>query len=1476
MVIKEFKSIKKALKIFSIVLLVILLIISSIWGIFQIPRVQTYAAQKAANYFSEKLNTPITIKSLEVDFWNKIILKKFYIEDLNQDTLVYLETLTVNVEGLNYRSKGLTMSVELTQPVVNLYQRKGESEFNYEFISNYFSQDSSSETSSDWNVTVKGVTVEQGTFRFHDFDEEPVPYGVDYFHTEVRDLRLNAKEFIFDADTIVFRLNSLSLKDVSGFQLDNLSANSMIYPGGIFLKKMNIHARNTDLNGEFSMLAENFSDYGDFIDKVQMKSNFESTLIHVTDLAYFVPQLKGVENYVYLEGEINGTVSNLKGKNVEIIINKETFLTGDFAFRGLPDFTNTFISLELEEFRTSAKGLRKIPYPPFENRNTMDVPENLNLLGNINFKGNFTGYPSDFVAYGQFETALGGMNTDLLMKKDDRGLIEYKGKINSKEFKLGELLGQNELGSIGLNVRLNGSGLTKETASLSTEGAVKFIEYKGYRYSNISVNGSFNKEQFTGNLGVNDKNLKSEFTGIINISESTPVSQFKLIVKEAKLAKLNLFNQKDTSTTLIFNSNVDIKGKNIDDFSGRATINNLSYRDKRLDHKIDNFELIADRKGGKRNIELFSSFLDAKMLGDYKIMDLTTLYNNYVNNFFPDSNYVPVVLINQDFIVEARLKDTKPITEVLLPELSIDSGLELKAKFNSKNYFAKIVLGGNRLKYEASDLRNFDLNIDSEKDSIHLQFSSESLSINGSQKFKGLSIRSKVENLTNNNLIQWDQFGDKIGEGRLKIMNEIESFYKMNFTFVNSYFNVSDSIWRIDSGNAIVLDSGNFDVTQLSLGNQLQHLQLGGKVSSSQSDTLDIELTNIDLAFITSLLPENTVNLRGEANGSSSIVGVYKDLSLTTNLELTNLFINDVEIGRSNLKSTWDSESKSLLVDGNLGDKESDILRLNGSVFPLKEENSLELVLEFNQFPLELIRPYIEEYITDVAGNLNGKVDVSGEAEAPLLKGVLDLQETKFHVNYLNTDYTVDDKIIFEPDFIGFNLIKIFDSEKNPAIATGTVFHENYSNFNFDIGLEFNNFLSLNTTANDNNLYYGRGVTSGTANLSGYADQLIIELDVKTERGTDFKIPLEEGVDVSNSDFLVFTNSPEYNKGDVPKVDLSGIQMNFDLEITPDAKLQIIFDEQVGDIIRGTGDGSLKLEINTIGDFNIYGQYLVTKGDYLFTLQNVINKRFDIAAGSSIYWDGSPYEAVLDIRAIYNLRAPLYDLFPNDTTNNYKRRTPVELELQLTDYLLNPDINFDIRLPSADENTKRQLESVLFVNSGDVNLQEMNQQVLGLLVFNRFVPTASTGGGDGYNRGTPGLNIGYEFVSNQLSNWFSQLSDQFDVGVNYRPGDDLNSDELDLSLSTEVFNNRLLLDGNVGYSGDNPQVTNQNSNFIGEFTAEYKLSRDGRYRVKGFNRSVTNSLLQLNSPYTQGVGLFYREEFDTAGELWRKYFGKRK
>ena len=1447
-----------------------------LWGLLQIPKVQTYAAKKAANYLTSELRVPVTLSHLKIDFWNQIILRNLYVEDLNRDTLIYLQELDIAINELDFLDHKLGVSIHLQQPKAKTYLLQNDSVFNHQFLIDYFSSSDTTTIQLDWEFNLNSIKISNGAYEYYDDNRAREPFGVDYFHISADSLNLLADEFFLEEDTVLFYLRHLSLKEQSGFNLGVLAARTKIYPGVFDLTDLQIETGNTTVKGSYKMEAESFSDYVDYNNKVKMKGSLHSTVVNIVDLAYFVPPFLGIDNEVFIDGDVEGTVANLRANDLKLKVSGGTTLEGDFSFRGLPDIENTFIFTDLKEMNTSAYALRTIPVPPFQERKKLNIPASFNQLGNIKFRGNFTGYISDFVAFGSFSSALGSIETDVLLKQNASEQYEYSGKLSTSAFQLGEFLNEEKLGSTALNISINGAGFTKEDADFKAKGVVNYIDFSNYRYQKVKLNGAFRKEQFLGTVNIKDENLIAAFNGNIDLNEEKPVSKFKLNVSEAKLAILNLFNQKDSLTALSFESEIDLKGADLDDISGTAFVRNLKYVDRKLNHEVTEFQLNAGKNEGKRKIELESSFMDGKMEGDFKISTLDKTFKNVYYQFF-DSTIQATSTNAQVFDFSARFKNTKPITEVLLPDLSIAEESKVNLFFSSVDSIIQLKVIGSELSYADNTMKDFVVNLDATKDSLQFNLNTKNLKLAGIDSLVGIELQSSVKNQTNRNDLVIKNWGSKISNIDWFVSNRFQNLFEMDLAFVNSSFQVNNTFWEIDDNNKIHLDSGRFDINNLNIGNDLQQLQIEGKASGSIEDTLNVDLREIDLKFVSSLLPENSVALEGVANGTASIISLYQNVSFTADLELDSLFINNVEIGESNLKSTWNPELKALIVDGNLGDATSDILRISGSVFPLQQENSLDLSVDFNQFPLELIRPYLVDYITDIEGFINGKIAVEGEGSAPQLKGILGLNQSRFHVNYLNTSYSIDDQVIVEPDFIGFNLIKVKDSKGSPAIATGTIFHENYHNFNYDIGLEFTNFFSLNTTAKDNDLFYGKGYASGTGNISGYGDQLILELDLKTEKGTDFKIPLEEGVSVSNSDFLVFTNSPDYNKEKAEEVDLSGIELNFDLEITPDAKLQIIFDEQVGDIIKAQGRGDLSMIINTIGDFNIFGQYLVEKGDYLFTLQNVINKRFEIAKGSSIYWDGDPYQAVLGMEAIYKLRAPLYDLFPNDSTDadQYKRRTPVELALKLNDNLMSPSISFDISLPEASEQAKRQLESVLYVNNNDVNSQEMNQQVFGLLVLNRFLPSSAAAATDGgYNAGNQSLNNGYEFVSNQLSNWASRLSDNFDVGLKYQPADELNSDQFDVSVSTQLFQDRLTVDGNLGYTGDNPELQNQNSGFVGEFTAIYKL-KDGRYRLKGFNRSVTNSLLQLNSPYTQGIGFFYREEFDTVGELWRKYFNKK-
>lgn len=1440
----------------------------------QSSKVQTYLTQKVAGYLSKELNTEISIQGIDIEFFNSIVLDEFLIKDQREDTLAYVEQLKIGIRFFNQELNDFRLGkVLLIRPQFNIYSTDSI-DFNYSFINRYFSSPKK-DSVSKFEIGISSIKIENGQFKFHDFNKIDTEDQVNYSHVDISNLNLFAKKTIVNDSLIYAEVKRLSLVAENGFKLHNLASNCTFKSGLMQFDELVVQTFATDLYADYSMSYNSLSDFSEFIDKVKLKTNFRSSLIDVNDLAYFVPLFKGINNKVYITGDVSGLVSNLKGRNLSFQVDKETFFNGKFDLRGLPDIESCYMYFKVNELKTNAIGLRKLPYPPFDENNHLDIPINLDYLGEIKFSGEFTGFYNDFVAYGDFTTDLGKLKTDLKLAENENQEFEYLGEIKSNRFKIGKFIEFKNLSELSLDIKIDGKGLNVNELEAEAIGKLDYIVLNDYKYEGLELNGNFSNKKFTGKISLEDENLDFDFVGLIDANRKKPISKFNLILNKSNLAKLNIFRQYDTLTQLSFNANLNLIGDNIDEVEGSAIFRDIKFKDSKLNHHIDSLNLFAEGNSFNRNIQLESDLLDAEITGAFEIYKLPKIIKRFIQEYIPKSQPIEEFVESQNFRYSFLIKNANPFTEVFLPKLVLSSGSELYGQMDTESLNSVLVLKSDQIEYGSNSIRNTNLELMSKPDSIFSKLSALYFKVNQFEFGKIANQNSLSSGRISSSLV-WSTLNGEKNNGEINVLGNLYEYNNLDLQFNNSFVNLNDSMWTFSDSNSIKIDSNSYTFEHFGIGNGNQLVEINGAISE-QKDTLDLKLENLNLEYLSSLIPEGILKLKGEANGTASLRDVYHNLSLLSNLRMNNLEINDTRIGDAKLLSTWDPLRQSLDIVATLGEKTENVLGFKGTVYPLKSENSLDLVLTFKETPINLLKPYLTDILSDLEGSITGDINITGEANKPILNGGFNLNNAAFRIDYLNTSYKINDRIIVEPDFIGFNLIEIEDEKGQKAIATGTIFHNNYSDFNLDIGLEVDRFLALNTNSKQNDLYYGRAVVTGDANISGYADQLILELSVATEKGTDFNIPISDGVEISDSDYLIFTNNSDTTEKVEDDIDLSGIQMNFDLDISPDAKVQIIFDEQVGDILRGKGSGNLKLEINTLGNFNIFGEYVVQEGDYLFTLQNVINKRFDIASGSRISWDGNPYDAGIDIKAIYNLRAALYDLMPEDTTSNLRRRVPVELELQMTNKLLAPDIDFDIRLPSSDDRVKRRLESILYVNSSDKNRQEMNQQVFGLLVLNRFLPPASGVTTEtGFDRGTPGVNNGYEFLSNQLSNWLSKVSDQFDIGVNYRPGDDITNDELDLSLSTEVFNDRLVLDGNLGYTSDNSVAENQsNSNFIGEFSAEYKISKDGRLRVRGFNRSTNNNLLQNVSPYTQGVGLFYREEFNSLDELWKKYFHKK-
>jgi hypothetical protein len=589
-------------------------------------------------------------------------------------------------------------------------------------------------------------------------------------------------------------------------------------------------------------------------------------------------------------------------------------------------------------------------------------------------------------------------------------------------------------------------------------------------------------------------------------------------------------------------------------------------------------------------------------------------------------------------------------------------------------------------------------------------------------------------------------------------------------------------------------------------------------------------------------------------------------MGLTSNISIKELKINGDSLGNASAITIWDTKSKILGLNVNIIQGTVKIVEIKGQLNTGKEKDNIDLDVVAQKIYLRMFARFVKDYISDLKGVASGNLHITGSFSDPVVDGKLRFQKTSFIVNYLNTQYNLSDEVTLTDKWIGFNSVTINDTKGNTAIASGKIYHEHFKDFRFDVALNAGKFQVLNTNSSQNNLYYGSAYVSGALFVKGALSNVIIDAAVKSERGTQIFIPLSNTDEVSQSDFITFVKHDTLNK--VPEkynnVDLSGITMNFDLEVTPDAEVQLIFDSKIGDIIKGRGTGNIKMEINTLGIFKMYGEYTIDDGDYLFTLQNIVNKRFEVEKGGTIRWNGNPYDAEINLNAVYGLRASLYDLLGDSTL---KKRIPVECKLNMTNKLMNPTIKFGVEIPNIDDNIAAQVRKVVPENDE----QENSNQVFSLLVLGRFATprglSADPSSGVSSNAS--------ELLSNQLSNWASHISKDVDIGFNYRSGDDISREEMELALSTQLFNDRVTVDGNVGVANSN--TTQNTSNIVGDFNVDVKINRDGKLRVKGFNKS-NNGLINSNT-YTQGVGLFFREEFDTLSDLvnrYKAYFRKKK
>jgi hypothetical protein len=1475
------KIIKKILQLTAVLLFLVFAIPVSAFLLLQNDRIQTKMVNRVMQIVSDDLKTRFTIDKIDIAFLYRIRLNHVYLEDLSGDTLLYTESLTfgirhiyplkqeISIGSINLNKTLFSLSIDSARNLnltyfIDKLRRKGEG-------------------GGGWKVNFNNIRMRDGRFALQSYYSTPAAYGVNYSDMHISGINADLKRFLPTPDSVSFFIRSLQFTERSGFRLENLTGEFSESKTFLSFRNVSLSTPYSYLQGdEISLRFRNWNQCkGDsFVRFVRLMINLAPSSINLSDIGFFAPSFRNTNQLISVSGQVKGPVSNLKGKKLEIGFGTGSIIKGELNLEGLPEIRSTFIHADIKQFTSWSDDIESLHLP---GQRFIRIPDQVDKLGRITYLGKFTGFIDDFVAFGKFSTGLGVLNTDLLFRPDTGNFIDFDGKLSATDFDLGTLLdAANQVGKISLSITVSGASAAGKSVNARLNGLIQQFGFKEYEYSNIALSGDLKNKTFNGSVKVRDPNIELEFLGQVNLSDSIARFDFTANVTEANLYALN-FNRSDPYFTASFYLIARGQGNSLNTLNGEIKLLNSLFTKKEKQLQIYDFTVLAEDQSGIDHLQLRSDFMDADLTGNYELPEINRIFGRFLNAYLPslaDSGTFEPNAAHNSFDLKATIKNAKPLFDFFLPEYYIADKSNLICSYDSDDKGLNILFHCPQLYFKGITWNGLVVSVFSNENLLDFEAGGRNVSLGNNMRLENFSVTSSLSADSADLQIRWNNWKDLLNKGDLRALARLSRLPKQKHPHIEidlfqANFITGDTVWTISPGK-IEIDSTHTELANIRINHRDQFFRLDGILSELPNDRLDLEFNRFNLGNLNGMMRSSGFKLGGVLNGNASVSGIYQNPLFTSRMNIDSLMINNEILGTSSIASSWDDKRKVVNVEAYTMRENLKTLEIKGTYAPAGE-GRIEFDLVLDKLRLNIFNPYVSRIFSDLRGMASGKASLSGTISKPLLNGQVNLQKSAFTVNYLKTRYNFTEKIRIENNNIYFDQVRIFDPKGNSAYLNGAIRNKYLKNFQFDMTIRSDEFLCMNTTQADNKMFYGTAYGTGVVfKISGPPKNLTMDISATTGKNTGIKIPLSNEGKLSEYNFItVITDDTIEIEEDTEtnyQVNLSGLQINFDLTVTPEAEVQLIFDPKLGDIIRGKGSGNLDMKISTAGDFLMYGEYIIEEGDYLFTLQNFINKKFNIESGGRIRWTGDPFNASIDIVANYQTKASLNDLFGTDDERQTK--VLVDDRLTMTGMLMKPDVKYSIYLPNADEKTR------LDVSNAISSSEELNKQFISLLIQNRFVPSNTMGQASSGSTTSPysnaaGVNAS-EFLSNQLSHWLSQISNDVDIGINYRSNREMKndevrkSDEVQVALSTQLFNDRLTINGSVDVATN--AAVYATDNIVGEFDIDYKITRNGKFRVKTFNHINNEMLYEYAAPYTQGLGVFYKEEFNSVGELWRHYW----
>jgi len=1362
---------------------------------------------------------------------------------------------------------------------VHLSKQDSVSPLNIQFIIDAF-KPKDDRPKEKVEFVVNSLNISNGRF-FYDVEDKPLKTNTfDANHIQVSDLNAKLSLKSLASDSLNVQVKKISLKEKSGLEISNLIFRLITQDKKASVRgfRLDLPSSYLELN-KFEVDLTPTSDTANVFDYATLDCIIASSRFSPKDIAAFSPSLQYFKDEVTLEGHISGSVDNITVGNLILNYGEHMHLVSNAEIKDIRNKEKMYILGSIDDLTVSSGEIESLVNNFSKTKKLL--PQELKKFGTISFEGDISGYLSQLTAFGSIETALGIIRADVLFGLNPRKGTDFavKGKIATSGFELGTLLNNKDLDKTSLNLSVELEKPSFGKIKGNAQGNIFDFYYKDYTYHDIVLDADYDGLQVSGELFMDDPNGKLTVNGLFDMTDKdNPKLNFTASVRNAQLYNLNLA-KKMPHTYLSFAIDADFEGKDIDSAIGYIRIDSIDFiREDKL-FQMDKLLVEVTGQSEDKDLKISSDILTGEIKGRYSFISMVNSIQHTLHPFLPalikPKNKIKPEEEDNILNFDLQINNTESLSSILNLPVTILSSSKIVGSYNSRQEKFNLEVFTPSIKAAGMNIKSGHITLNNPKDAIDTEIS---LMVMGKNNVSNdITIRSSLkDNLLNTN-ISLINTGKQKAKGEFSIATlftrEDGGPLSIDINTLPSELLLNNANWKLEKSH-ILIQEGMYAVDNFSIYNDdgSQEVKINGKYSTKNtSDILKAELKNINLQYVFETLAIDALQFGGQATGNLFVSTIENKPYANTRLQVTDFKFNGTELGNLNLFSELDEEKNLVKLDGLIKNKENKETKVDGTLDPVKQ--TLSIFFDADSIDIGFLNKYAESIFQGIRGRGTGSVHLHGNFSDVTIEGKAFIQDGSMGINFLNTRYHFTDTVYLKKDLIYFNDITLLDENNNKAYASGKVSHDYFSNFMYQVDLNATNFLLYNASQIQNPLFYGKVFASGNGTISGDEDIVDVDIRMRTEENTLVRMNFMEE-EVSEYSFITYKSKNEPDSVDMHQAGMllapiktssdMDINMNFYIDATPDATVELVMDPVGGDILRGSGSGAMQFQWNTKSSPRLSGTYHINRGSYNFTFQRIMERRFSIQEGSTVRFDGDPFQAILDVNAIYKVNASLNDLDKNLAESTGQSTIPVNCVLNLTGPLRRPNVGLDITFPSTDPEVERQVKSI--INTED----EINKQVAYLLILSKF---RAPHGANVDNPTSDFAAVASATLSNQLTKIVSQIDDRWQLGTNIRYNDaEMTYTEAELILSSQLFDDRLLINGNFGYRND---INIGKEAMITDVDIEYLLNNSGTWRIKAYNHyNEKYYYIQRNDKaaiQTQGVGIVYKKDFDSLRDLFGIY-----